>query len=113
MSDTGKTNSNESSPLATVTSPKDAVDRNRRQQSALLAMSTQRMEEVGTLNTALAFVTEQIAAAARVERASVWLLGEAGDNVCCADLFESTPEAHSSGIILEMKDYLAYFESCL
>ena len=59
----------------------------------------------------LAQLTETASATLSVERTSVWLLSEDHRSLCCLDLYERTPGAHSAGTVLIAEAYPRYFEA--
>jgi two-component system, sensor histidine kinase and response regulator len=65
----------------------------------------------GDLEAALTQITQASTHNLGVERASVWLLNEAGTKLHCLDLFEKLYNRHSCGIELAASDYPAYFQA--
>jgi two-component system sensor histidine kinase/response regulator len=63
----------------------------------------------GDVERVLAAVSEALAGALVVARASVWLLDESGEELRCLDLYEPARRAHSSGIVLRRADFPTYF----
>jgi signal transduction histidine kinase/DNA-binding response OmpR family regulator len=57
-------------------------------------------------------LTEQAGRAADVERASVWLLDEGGEELGCVDLFEAATAGHSSAGVLQRALFQTEFETC-
>ena len=65
----------------------------------------------GDVPTAMRRITEEATTAARVDRASVWMLDEDQETLCCVALFEAAANQHSAGTILKSSDYPRYFEA--
>jgi PAS domain S-box-containing protein len=87
------------------------VERIRRQQAALLRVSTSRAMSLGDLASTAALITEAGAEAIGIGRVSIWLGGAAEGGIDCLDLFESGPGRHSSGLTLAAADYPEYFRA--
>ena len=64
-----------------------------------------------SLQEMLAHLTETASATLSVERTSVWLLSEDHRSLCCLDLYEKGPGAHSAGMVLIAEAYPRYFEA--
>lgn len=64
-----------------------------------------------SLEDMLAQLTETASATLSVERTSVWLLSEDHRSLCCLDLYEKGPGAHSAGSVLVADAYPRYFEA--
>ncbi|NLO92566.1 MAG: PAS domain S-box protein [Elusimicrobia bacterium] len=88
------------------------TSRIERQKEALSAVSD--ITASATLKdreSTIKHITELASKALSVQRASLWLSDmQAGKLVCC-DLYEASPNRHSSGETIEMKHYPRYFES--
>src|SRR5262249_23872356 len=79
------------------------------QSTALTELTaTQTSGSVG-FGTRLRAILESCARTLGVERVSVWEFSEDRSGIRCRDLFESTPQAHSSGMFLPRARYPEYF----
>lgn len=88
------------------------VERMRRQESAIVKISTNQSLGIGSVRDAMQVLTEITADTMRVERVSVWLLNNDRTELECFDLFERSTQMHSCGMKLKASDYPRYF-SCL
>jgi PAS domain S-box-containing protein len=79
-----------------------------RQQNALLEIS--RMKDYD-LDTAFRFITEITAAAANVERTSIWLFNSDLTEVTCRDMYEIGASSHQSGIKIKAEDFSKYLQN--
>ena len=76
----------------------------------LLALSKDPSIDSGNLNLSFKSVTETLARALKVARASIWLYDTNRSAIDCVDLFEQTTNAHSNGIKLHAEHFPAYFK---
>jgi diguanylate cyclase (GGDEF)-like protein len=84
----------------------------RREQDAIVRIARLSVGHPNlSLEGMLGQLTETAAATLSVERTSVWLLSEDHRSLCCLDLYERTPGAHSSGSVLIAEAYPRYFEA--
>ncbi len=74
-------------------------------------LMTQRALLLRDLDSTIHRIDEAAATALRVERVSVWFLDAAAAKITCADLFQRTPNTHSSGVELFAKDFAPYFRA--
>jgi len=88
-------------------------ERSRQQRNAIAILAVDNAIASGDIPAAARKLTETIAAAARVERASVWLLSETRRELRCVSLFEKSAQKHSNGLVLHAADYPRYFETIL
>jgi PAS domain S-box-containing protein len=88
---------------------RDRIARIQRQQDAILEMTTHEAVVDGDRDTAFRLITEAAASALEMERVSVWLLNDGRNELFCADLYERTPDRHSTGDVLETEKYPRYF----
>jgi hypothetical protein len=73
-------------------------------------MSTHAIFREGVAQTAKQ-ITEAIAMAVNVDRASIWLYNDRQTVIECADLYEKSKNLHSSGVRLMKSDFPRYFET--
>jgi hypothetical protein len=92
-----------------VSADADTAKKLRRHLGTFLELTTQRSLFLGDVETTFRRITEAAAATLQVERASVWLVDAGVTKIVCADLFERTKAAHSSGVELYAKDFAPYF----
>lgn len=76
-----------------------------------LDLMTQRALFLSDLQTTIRRIDEAAATALRVERVSVWFLDSTATKITCADLFQRSSRAHSSGTELFAKDFAPYFKA--
>jgi transcriptional regulator with GAF, ATPase, and Fis domain len=76
-----------------------------------LELMTQRSLFLSDLQTTIRRIDEAAATTLRVERVSVWFLDSSATKITCADLFQRSTRAHSSGTELFAKDFAAYFRA--
>ncbi len=105
-------------PRQRATSPAVAIDGGeviglRRQLGAILELMSQRSLVLSDRESALRRVTETTSRVLEVSRVSVWLLDAKDERLHCADLFEASTRAHSSGMELHARDYPPYFTALL
>jgi hypothetical protein len=83
----------------------------RRQLNSVAELFSQRGLFLGDVNATLRRATEAAAFGLPVDRVSVWFLDETRSKISCADLFERSRAAHSSGLERLAKDFAPYFEA--
>jgi PAS domain S-box-containing protein len=81
------------------------------QNQVLLALAKSKTMALGDFNTALDEITEAAASTLGVERVSVWLYNRDRSKIHCLNLYEQTPNRHSSGAELAAVNYPAYFQA--
>jgi len=76
---------------------KEAERRARAQarSAALLRLATERSVARGDLDAAFRVITETCTQALDVDRTSVWLFDQAGERICCKDLYDRASSEHS------------------
>ncbi|MCX6306850.1 MAG: ATP-binding protein [Bacteroidetes bacterium] len=84
-------------------------ERARKQRNAIARIAVDEVISFGDLATSFHRLTEEVAAALNVERASIWLFSEDKTVLECISLFENKTKKHSSGTILKYADYPRYF----
>jgi len=87
----------------------EQTERLRTHGTLVLELARSDAVHQGDVERVLSAVSEALAGALSVARASVWLLDESGGELRCLDLFEPARRAHSSGIVLKRADFPAYF----
>ncbi|MCW5771648.1 MAG: GAF domain-containing protein, partial [Rhodospirillaceae bacterium] len=65
----------------------------------------------GDLEAVAKQVTELAAKTVGCERVNAWLFDDEEQTLYCIDLYEATPDRHSSGMVLREKEYRAEFEA--
>jgi diguanylate cyclase (GGDEF)-like protein/PAS domain S-box-containing protein len=83
----------------------------RRQNQVLVDLARRESIHAGRLDEALRAITEAAAGTLDVERVSVWLYADDRSGIRCADVYERTPECHSSGEDLSETSNPAYFRA--
>jgi PAS domain S-box-containing protein len=68
---------------------------------ALTAIAISPAIAAGDVERLAREITEACAGVTGVERANVWLFNEAETELRCIDLYEATPDRHSSGVVLK------------
>lgn len=62
------------------------------------------------LESAVWYLTEQVAATFHIGRASVWRMADGGQSIQCFSLWDASTKRHSSGLVLSAKEFPAYFK---
>jgi PAS domain-containing protein len=83
----------------------------RQQNQSLIELARSEAITSGDLATAYAQITETAARIVGVERVSIWRYYE--DRIEAEDLYISSEDSHSQGLVLRAADYPAYFEAIL
>jgi len=86
-------------------------ERAREQCNAIARIAVDEVISFGDLKDSFQRLTEEITAAIRVMRASIWLLSDDKTELQCISLFDNETKKHSSGAILNYKNYPRYFEA--
>ncbi len=87
------------------------LDRARRQLEAIGQVSQSEELLSGEIESLARRITEVAARTVGCERANLWLFDEAETVLKCIDLYEATPDRHSSGSVLEEAQYRHEFEA--
>lgn len=90
---------------------REAEQRLRRQDRALVELAKGEIADEGDLKKALRKITETAAHTLEVERTSIWLFDEGRSRIGCADLYERSLDRHSGGVELSCSDYPFYFNT--
>jgi serine/threonine protein kinase len=88
---------------------RQAFDRMRRQQAALVALTHTDIFSSRDLNAIFRQLIEVSARTLGVERVSIWRFTENKNAIHCHALYELTPSQHSSGLELKADAYPDYF----
>ncbi len=103
-----------------ITEQKQAEDELRqseqraiRQRVAISELFFDNIDAEGDISSTLKKFTKAISDAIVVERSSIWILDENGDQLECLSLYEAKPGRHSSGDVLQVKDLHRYFAAIL
>ncbi|QLD90140.1 PAS domain-containing protein [Natronomonas salina] len=83
--------------------------RQRRQQRALVDLSTDPAVVDGDFGAACRRITERAADVLDVDRTSVWLFDD--DTLRCTDLYRRPSDVHESGATLDADEFPRYFEA--
>ncbi len=81
------------------------------QQTGLLELAKNSSIYEGNIGEALREITQMATRTLNVDRASIWFYQEDKSAMCCADLYELTPNQHSGGAELKVADYPSYFQA--
>jgi PAS domain S-box-containing protein len=90
---------------------RDGIERQQRQQLAIVRIATHAAVANGPLDAALEAITEIAANATNTARVGVWFLEEDGEVLRCAELFDGTSARHETGAELASSSYPAYFRA--
>jgi two-component system, cell cycle sensor histidine kinase and response regulator CckA len=85
------------------------TNRVQRQNNAIMRLAADESIATGDIIRVFSILTKTAAEAIEVDRASIWLLSEDGENLYCADLYEAGAMTHTQGAILKQADYPNYF----
>ncbi|MEO0409258.1 MAG: ATP-binding protein, partial [Cyanobacteria bacterium P01_A01_bin.135] len=81
----------------------------QRQSATLAQLSQSKAITQGDLTAAFQELTNRIAELLQVERVSIWLFDSGHGAIHCAQLFQLSQRRYSSGEVLAVTDYPAYF----
>ncbi|MEG4046757.1 GAF domain-containing protein [Microcoleus sp. Pol17_C1] len=81
------------------------------QQNGLLELAKNSSIYEGNIGEALREITQMATRTLNVDRASIWFYQEDKSALCCADIYELTPNQHSAGAELKVADYPTYFQA--
>ena len=81
------------------------------QQNGLLELAKNSSIYEGNIGEALREITQMATRTLNVDRASIWFYQEDKSALCCADIYELTPNQHSAGAELKVADYPSYFQA--
>jgi len=83
----------------------------RRQNRVLLELAKSTVFHQGNLALASREITEAATRTLNVERASIWLLDATHTKLRCLDLYERSPNQHSSALEISITDFPRYFQA--
>ena len=86
-------------------------DRMIAQAAALDAITSAEKEFNGDIDALFRAVTEHVARATGVARASIWVFNADETQLRCADLYESGPARHSAGAVLLQANFASEFRA--
>ena len=94
----------------------ECVERERahaleQQQIALCGLAKHDAIYTGNLEEAVRMISETGSRVLGVERASIWTFNEQGTALELLDLYERTPNRHTTGFTLAAQDYPSYFQA--
>ncbi|MEP6516773.1 GAF domain-containing protein [Microcoleus vaginatus] len=81
------------------------------QQNGLLELAKNSSIYEGNIGEALREITQMATRTLNVDRASIWFYQEDKSALCCADIYELTPNQHCAGAELKVADYPSYFQA--
>lgn len=88
----------------------EAARRGREQSAALVRLAHSPAAAGGDLALGFAEVTEVAAGVLAADRVGVWLLGESGRDLRCADVFDARGGGHRQGGVVQVSDCPGYFQ---
>ncbi|MBM0741691.1 PAS domain S-box protein [Phormidium sp. CLA17] len=83
----------------------------RKQNRILLELAKSTVLNEGNLDAALQQITEAATRTLEIERASVWRFNDTYTTLHCLDLYQRSPNQHTSGTQLTATDYPIYFSA--
>lgn len=83
----------------------------RKQNRVLLELAKSTVLNEGNLEAALQQITEAATRTLEVERASVWRFNDTHTTLQCLDLYQRSPNQHTSGTQLTAADFPIYFNA--
>lgn len=81
-----------------------------KQRTTLLALTKTEAIDAGHLKQAFEEICRSAALALDLERVSIWSYDRSREAIVCEELYERTPDKHSSGIVLFQSDFPQYFD---
>ncbi|MEG5163440.1 GAF domain-containing protein [Microcoleus sp. AT3-A2] len=81
------------------------------QQNGLLELAKNSSIYEGNISEALREITQMATRTLNIDRASIWFYQENKSALCCADIYELTPNQHSAGGERKVADYPSYFQA--
>ncbi|MEG4498128.1 GAF domain-containing protein [Microcoleus sp. F10-C6] len=97
--------------IAAESALRERENRLTEQQNGLLELAKNSSIYEGNISEALREITQMATRTLNVERGSIWFYQEDKSAICCADLYELTPNQHSEGAELKVADYPSYFQA--
>ena len=96
---------------AAEASLQESESRLTRQKQAIVELARAQRHESRNIDDLIRLITELLANAVQVERASVWSYAAKADVIVCLDLYEKTENTHSSGMEIRRVDNPEYFRA--
>jgi PAS domain S-box-containing protein len=96
---------------AAEASLKESERRLTRQKLAIVELARTQRNEARNLEDLLRVVSELLANAVEVQRASIWSYEEDSDSIVCLNLYEQSAHRHSQGARIRRVDNPAYFQA--
>lgn len=90
---------------------RESRNRSYQQGKSIAKLAINEAINMGDTSIALRLLMKEISEVIQVERASVWLLSENGEDMRCNLLTEARNNRFSEGAVLKRKDYPHYFEA--
>ncbi|MEG4856893.1 GAF domain-containing protein [Microcoleus sp. K1-B6] len=97
--------------IAAESALRERENRLTEQQNGLLELAKNSSIYEGNIGEALREITQMATRTLNVDRASIWFYQEDKSALCCADIYELTPNQHSAGAELKVADYPSYFQA--
>ncbi|MEG4217902.1 GAF domain-containing protein [Microcoleus sp. Pol14C6] len=97
--------------IAAESALRERENRLTEQQNGLLELAKNSSIYEGNIGEALREITQMATRTLNVERASIWFYQEDRSAMCCADIYELTPNQHSTSAELKVADYPRYFQA--
>jgi len=107
----GKPNDSKAFSSTVLDSGVNLVEKLRRQMSVFADLTGTRSVYADDLTATAKRITEALAEAIDVERASIWLYNKEQNAIECTDLFVRTKKEHSAGTVLNASDFPNYFKT--
>jgi len=82
-----------------------------KQRDAIAALATNEILAAGDILNSKMILAKTATDVLNVERASIWILSEDKSKLECIELYERSKLTHSSGMVLDARDYPNYFEA--
>jgi PAS domain S-box-containing protein len=89
----------------------ESEERAQKQRNAIARIAMNEEIASGDMSGSFQQLTEEVANALQVERASIWLFSTDKSVMRCVSLYDSKEKKHSSGTVLLSTDYPRYFEA--
>lgn len=90
---------------------KSALERSHRQQTVVTTVTLSSQLAAGDVQGLAYQLNGHAAKAVDVERVSVWLFNDGGNELRCVDLYEHSADCHSAGAVLLKNEYKNEFEA--
>ncbi len=90
---------------------KDRLERVQKQRFAIGRLSTDEVITTGSFDQAARIMLEIVSEALDVNQVSLWLFSNDFSKMTCANLYMTSDDKHSSGLVLNRSDYPDYFQA--